>query len=65
MRYVKSLGLAVLLAASLVSMGGCKKKAPPAAPSNAPAPAAPSNAPAPAAAPSNAPSNAPAPSGGS
>ncbi len=55
MRYAKSLGLAVLLAVSLVSMGGCKKQAPTAAPSNAPAPAA---------APSNAPSNAPAPSGG-
>ncbi|MDA8088433.1 MAG: hypothetical protein M0Z75_17260 [Nitrospiraceae bacterium] len=55
MRYLKSLGLTILLAAALVSVGGCKKKEMPAAPANAPAPAA---------APANAPSNAAAPAGG-
>lgn len=58
MRYLslKSLVITVLLAVSVVSVGGCKKKAAPTAPANAVtnAPAAPSNAPAPGAA--NAPS---------
>ena len=61
MRYLKSMVLTALLAVSIVSVGGCKKKAAPTAPSNAPAPTAPSNAPS--AAPGNAPSNAPAPTG--